>query len=41
MEEGLVNTDAYLEQWAWSEKKSREGNAQEVAEAVIDELTRT
>ncbi len=41
MEEDLVNTDAYLEQWAWSEKKSREGNAQEVAEAVIDELTRT
>jgi hypothetical protein len=38
MEEGLVNTDAYLEHWQWSEKMSREGSADEVAEQVIREL---
>ncbi len=38
MEEGLVNTDAYLEQWEWSEKMSREGSTDEVAEQVIREL---
>ena len=39
MEEDLVNTDAYLEQWVWSEKMSRDGSPQEVAEAVIEELS--
>ena len=41
MEEGLVNTDAYLEQWEWSERMSREGGADEVAEQVIRELVET
>ncbi len=41
MEEGLVNTDAYLEQWEWSERMSREGSADEVAEQVIRELVET
>ena len=41
MEEGLVNTDAYLELWEWSEKMSLEGSADEVAEQVIRELVET
>ena len=39
MQEGLVNTDAYLEQWTWSDRMKREGAAEEVVEAVIEELT--
>ena len=38
MVEGLANTDAYLEQWAWSEKMTRSGNPTEVAEEVVREL---
>jgi hypothetical protein len=34
MEEGLVGSDAYLEQWAWSEAVEREGDAS----AVLDEV---
>jgi hypothetical protein len=38
MVEGLANTDAYLGQWAWSEKMTRNGDPAEVAEEVVREL---
>lgn len=38
MKEGLSGTDAYLEQWQWSEKHEREGNAEDVAAALLREL---
>jgi hypothetical protein len=38
MAEGLIDSDAYLEAWAWSEPLEREGTAEEVAEALVDEL---
>ena len=38
MVEGLAGTDAYLEQWEWSEKIEREGSAEEVLEVVVEEL---
>ena len=37
-ERGLTDTDAYLEQWRWSDEMEREGSAQTVAEAVKAEL---
>lgn len=39
MAEGLAGTDEYLDQWKWSERHSREGDPDEVAEAVITELS--
>jgi len=38
MQEGLSGTDAYLEQWHWTEKRDRPGSAEEVAQAVVQEL---
>ncbi len=38
MREGLVGSDAYLEQFAWSEDLERPGSAEEVAAAVVAEL---
>lgn len=38
MAEGLVDSDEYLEAWAWSDEAKRDGSAQEVAEAVVAEL---
>ncbi|MCS7025475.1 MAG: virulence factor [Bryobacteraceae bacterium] len=38
MKEGLAGTDTYLEQWHWSEKRQREGTAEEVVQAVLQEL---
>ena len=38
MEEGLTDSDAYLEAWAWSEPLERDGDAQAVAEAVAAEV---
>ena len=38
MEEGLAGTDDYLNQWKWTPKQEREGIAEEVAEALIQEL---
>lgn len=38
MDAGLAGTDAYLEQWAWSEKLSRDGTPDDVAAEVIREL---
>lgn len=37
MAEGLIESDAYLEEWAWSSPVEREGTASEVAEAVATE----
>lgn len=38
MAEGLIDSDAYLEAWAWSEPVERDGTAEEVAEALVGEL---
>ena len=38
MEEGLIGSDAYLEQWAWSEAVEREGDANAVLDEVEAEL---
>jgi hypothetical protein len=38
MAEGLAGTDDYLNQWRWTPKKEREGSAEEVAQALIEEL---
>ena len=38
MEEGLTDSDAYLEAWAWSEEMSRDGSAEDVAKAIADEV---
>ena len=35
---GLVGTDAYLEQWHWSEKQERPGTAEELLEVLVEEL---
>ena len=41
MQRGLAGSDDFLEQWRWSEEEEREGSAQEVAEAVKEELLAT
>ena len=38
MAEGLMDSDAYLEDWAWSEPQEREGEVEAVAEALVEEL---
>ena len=38
MAEGLIDSDAYLDAWEWSEPAERSGTAHEVAEAVADEV---
>jgi Virulence factor len=38
MTQGLVGSDAYLEQWHWSDPEEREGSAAEVVDAVAREL---
>ena len=35
---GLTNTDDYLDQWNWSDKKERSGGPDEVAEIIKNEL---
>jgi cvfA/B/C family virulence factor len=35
MRQGLVGSDAYLEQWRWTERQERPGSA----DRVLDELT--
>lgn len=37
-ERGLTGTDEYLDQWRWGDEEERAGTAQEVAEAVAEEL---
>ena len=39
MEQGLVGSDAYLEQWEWRDAEPRDGAASEVLAAVEAELT--
>jgi len=39
MEQGLAGSDAYLEQFRWGEPEEREGTPDEVADAVLRELT--
>jgi len=34
MEQGLVGSDAYLEQWHWSEPEKRDGAPNDVLDAV-------
>jgi hypothetical protein len=38
MAEELFGSDEYLEAWVWSDEGTREGTAQEVAEAVAGEI---
>ena len=38
MREGLVGSDAYLEQFEWSEDLERPGSPEEVAAAIVAEL---
>jgi hypothetical protein len=38
MAQGLVGSDAYLEQWAWDEPAEREGGVEETLDAVEREL---
>ena len=35
---GLVGSDAYIDQYEWSDEEDRDGSAKEVAEAVAAEL---
>ncbi len=37
MREGLAGTDAYLDEFAWSEPAAREGTAEAVMAAVVEE----
>jgi cvfA/B/C family virulence factor len=38
MELGLLGSDAYLEQWRWSEPEERDGEPHDVLDAVEAEL---
>ncbi len=38
MEQGLLGSDGYLEQWRWSDPEERPGTPAEAAEAVEAEL---
>jgi hypothetical protein len=38
MEEGLIGGDDYLNQWHWTTKLDRPGNAEEVLNALLREL---
>ena len=37
MQEGLVGTDAYLDQWHWSAKQERAGTPEAVLQAILRE----
>jgi hypothetical protein len=39
MEQGLVGSDAYLEQWAWRDLEPRAGSPGDVLDAVEADLT--
>ena len=41
MAEGLIDSDAYLELWEWSDPAEREGSAEEVAESIVAELAQS
>jgi hypothetical protein len=40
MEQGLVGSDAYLEQWGWRDLEPRDGLPGEILDAVEVELAR-
>ncbi len=40
MAQGLVGSDAYLNEWAWDEPAEREGGVEETLDAVERELSR-
>ncbi len=40
MERGLAGTDEYLDRWRWTGRQSRDGAAEDVAEAIALELER-
>jgi hypothetical protein len=40
MEQGLVGSDAYLEQWRWGEPEERDGAPNDVLDAVEVDLVR-
>lgn len=37
MQEGLVGTDAYLDQWHWSAKQERTGDPEAVLQTILRE----
>jgi hypothetical protein len=39
MEQGLIGSDAYLEQWEWRDVESRDGAPNDVLDAVESQLT--
>ena len=39
MEQGLIGSDAYLEQWRWGDAEERDGPVNDVLDAVEAELT--
>jgi len=38
MTQGLAGSDAYLEQWHWTDPEERDGSAADVLDAVVREL---
>jgi len=40
MAQGLVGSDAYLEQWAWDEPRECDGGVEETLDAAVAELER-
>jgi hypothetical protein len=38
MQQGLVGSDAYLEQWHWGDQEERPGTTEEVLDTVEQEL---
>ena len=38
MKEGLAGSDEYLDQWQWTERRERRGDAGEVLSALLQEL---
>ena len=38
MREGLAGSDEYLDQWQWTEKRERPGDANEILSALLQEL---
>ena len=41
MEQGLIGSDAYLEQWTWRDVEPRDGTPNDVLDAVEAELVAT
>ena len=38
MREGLAGSDEYLDQWQWTEKRERAGDAGDILDALLQEL---